>query len=124
SPADAGVGAGNGASQYPGATLSMDLLSAKKNLSIKVAAAATITVQKIVDSGTASADQFCFNISPDPTGLALPACPASGQDTVSFLGLPSGSYSVTEAGLTGYAFASGSGTNCTVSNGVGTAGAV
>ena len=124
SPADAGVGIGHGASQYNGATLSMQVLTAKKTLVIKVAEAATITVQKVVDSGTAQPDQFCFNISPNPAGIALPLCPAAGQSTVAFLGLTTGSYTVTEAGLAGYTFASGtdSSPNCEIVNGVAAAG--
>ncbi|HEY4411091.1 MAG TPA: hypothetical protein VGO87_14525 [Acidimicrobiia bacterium] len=117
SPADPGVGPGNGAGQYNGATLAMTLVQAKKTLNIKVAEAGAITVQKVVDSGTAAASQFCFNISPNPAGVSLPLCPAAGQDTVTFLGLTSGNYSVTEAGLAGYTFASGSGTNCQFSAG-------
>ncbi len=126
SPADAGVGPAHGASHFHGGSLSMQLLSPAKNRSIKTDAIiqlGTITVQKVVDSGTASADQFCFNISPNPTGVALPQCPTSGQSTVAFVGLPTGSYSVTEAGLAGYSFASGLGStaNCGISNGVATA---
>jgi hypothetical protein len=117
SPADAGVGPAHGASQFPGGSLSMRLGSSAKNRSIKTAAIiqlGTVTVQKVVDSGTAAADQFCFNISPNPTGVVLPQCPASGQSTVAFVGLPTGNYSITEAGLDGYSFASGLGStaNC------------
>ena len=127
SPSDSGVGPAHGASHFPGGSLSMQLLSPAKNRSIKTDAIiqlATINVQKVVDSGTATADQFCFNISPNPVGVALPACPAAGQDTVAFVGLPTGSYTVTEAGLTGYSFASGLGStaNCAITSGVATAG--
>ncbi|HKN90585.1 MAG TPA: hypothetical protein VJ622_09905, partial [Acidimicrobiia bacterium] len=126
SPADAGVGPAHGASHFPGGSLSMRLESSAKNRSIKTDAIiqlGTINVQKVVDSGTATADQFCFNISPNPTGVALPQCPAAGQSTVAFVGLPTGSYSVTEAGLNGYSFASGLGSspNCGIASGVATA---
>ena len=118
SPADAGVTVGHGAGAYNGATLHMQVITAKKTLPAKVAEAGAITVQKVVDSGPATADQFCFNISPNPAGITLPLCPAAGQDTVAFLGLTTGNYTVTEAGLNGYTYASGSGpANCQVSNG-------
>jgi len=117
SPADPGVGGNHGAGQYNGASLSMRLGGSAKNVGIKTDAIiqlSTITVQKVVDSGSATADQFCFNISPNPVGVTLPACPAAGQDTVAFVGLPTGNYTVSEAGLTGYNFASGTGStaNC------------
>jgi LPXTG-motif cell wall-anchored protein len=116
SPADPGVGGNHGAGQWNGASLAMRLASSAKNMGIKTDAIiqlSTITVQKVVDSGTATADKFCFNISPNPVGVTLPACPAAGTDTVAFVGLPTGNYTVSEAGLAGYAFASGGGTaNC------------
>src|SRR2546425_6159207 len=39
------------------------------------------SVQKIVDSGPATPDQWCFNINPNPNNESLPKCPASGGST-------------------------------------------
>ena len=121
SPADAEVGPAHGASQFPGGSLSMRLGRSAKNVGIKTAAIiqlGTINVQKIVDSGTATADEFCFSINPDPNGVGQ-LCPADGQSTVAFLALPTGSYLVTESGLPGYTFAFGTGSNCGFSFAVG-----
>ncbi|MGH9008680.1 MAG: hypothetical protein ACRDYF_02405, partial [Acidimicrobiia bacterium] len=116
SPADPRVGGNHGAGQYSGASLSMRLGGSAKNVGIKTEAIiqlGTVTVQKVVDLGTASPDQFCFTINPDPNGVGA-QCPAAGQDTVAFVGLPTGNYQVSEVGLSGYTFASGSGSteNC------------
>ena len=46
--------------------------------------------RKVVDSGSATPDQWCFNISPNPNGETLPKCPASGGNTVTFAGLSTG----------------------------------
>jgi len=126
SPADPGVGAGNGAGSFPGSSLDMRLLSPARNRSINPGAIkklATITVQKVVDSGSATPDQWCFNISPNPNGESLPKCPASGGNTVTFVGLPSGNYQITETNVSGYSFASGIGSspNCTFSGSTATA---
>ncbi|HET9771157.1 MAG TPA: hypothetical protein VFS16_09735, partial [Acidimicrobiia bacterium] len=120
SPADAGVGADNGASQFPGASLSMRLGGSAKNVGIKTEAIiqlATVSVTKVVDSGTAAPSDFCFTLSPNPNGVTMPACPPAGSDTVDFVGLPTGTYTVAEAGVAGYSFASGTGTNCTFTAG-------
>src|SRR5581483_8914493 len=93
SPADAGVAVGHGAGAYNGATLAMTMESAKKTLNVKVATAGSLTVQKVVDSGSAQPSDFCFDISPNPAGVVLPLC----------------------------ADASGSGTHCTVAAGTGLA---
>jgi len=119
------VGAGNGAASFPGSSLHMSLLSPSKDRSINPAAIielATITVQKVVDVGSATPDQFCFNISANPNNETLPKCPPSGGNSVTFLSLPTGSYTITETGPTDYAFATGSGTNCTFSGSTATAG--
>jgi len=124
SPADLGVGAGNGAASYQGASLHMKLLFPNKDVSISPAAIielATVTVQKIVDSGSATPDQWCFNISPNPNIETLPKCPTSGSDTVTFLDLSTGSYQITETSVAGYSFASGTGTNCTFTGSTSTA---
>ena len=122
SPLDPGVGAGHGAGEYPGSSLAMR--TGNQNRSIKVAGIiqlAQITVQKIVDAGSATPDQWCFNMSPNPNNVALPLCPASGTDSVVFFGLSTGNYTVTETSISGYAFASGTGTNCTFSGSTATA---
>ena len=120
------VGAGNGAASFPGSSLHMSLLSPSKDRSINPAAIiqlATITVQKIVDLGSATPDKFCFNISANPNSETLPKCPPSGGNSVTFLSLPTGSYTITETSPADYAFASGSGTNCTFSGSTATASA-
>ena len=125
SPLDPGVGAGNGASSYPGSSLQMTLLSPSKSRSINPSAIipiqlASITVTKVVDSGSAAPNEWCFNISPNPNSETLPKCPTT--NTVSFANLPAGSYSITETNtVNGYSFASGSGTNCTFSGSTATA---
>jgi LPXTG-motif cell wall-anchored protein len=102
----------------------MRLGGSAKNVGIKTDAIiqlATVSVKKVVDSGPATPDQFCFNLAPNPNGVTLPACPPAGGDTVAFVGLLSGNYTVTEAGVAGYGFASGAGTNCTFTVGAATA---
>lgn len=115
-------GAGNGASSFPGGSLHMRTQSLdggggnNQDRSIQtngIIELASVTVIKVVDGGSATADQWGFNISPNPNSETLPKYPASGQSTVTFLGLPTGSYQITETSLSGYSFASGSGTNCT-----------
>ncbi len=86
-----------------------------------IIALANILVTKVVDSGTATPDHWCFNISPNPNNVSLPLCPASGQSSVQFPSLNTGSYTITETSLNGYHFASGNGTNCTFTNSTATA---
>ena len=127
SPNDAGVAIDKSASFWSGGSLQMRLLSPDKTGGINPAAIirlANITVQKVVDSGSATPDQWCFNISPNPNSETLPKCPASGTDTVTFAGLSSGNFSITETTVSGYDFASGNGTNCTFSGSTGTASVV
>ena len=81
---------------------------------------AKITVTKVVDSGSATADQWCFTVT-GPNSYNLTQCVPSGQSSVDFIGLQSGSYTVTESNVAGYSFASGSGTNCTFSGSTATA---
>src|ERR1044072_8000599 len=101
----------------------MDNSAAAKKLGIKGLKSAGITVQKQLDSGTATPSQLCLTINPTPNTVAA-QCPGAGQDTVTFLGLSSGNYSISEVGVSGYTFASGGGTaNCFFSNGVATANA-
>lgn len=120
SPSDPGVGAGNGAASYSGSSLHMKLLSPNKDVGINPSAIielAQITVTKVVDSGSANANQWCFNISPDLNGQSGAICGPSGI----FTGLPTGSYTITESSVNGYSFASGTGTNCTFNGSTATA---
>jgi len=123
SPLDAG--AGNGASQYAGASLHMSLLTPNKDVSINPSAIielATITVTKIVEGGSMKPEDWGFSLSPNPNNEALPKYPSADSDTVTFIGLTSGSYQITETAISGYSYKSGSGTNCTFSSeGVATA---
>ena len=124
SPVDPGVGSGKSASFWTGGSLQMRLASPDKTAGINpdaVIQLGKITVTKVVDSGSATPDQWCFNISPNPNNETLPKCIPSGQSSVDFLGLATGSYSITETTVSGYAFASGSGTNCTFSGSTATA---
>lgn len=124
-------GAGNGASGFPGSSLHMRTQSLdngggnNQDRSIQpngIIELADIVVTKVVDSGTATPDEWCFNISPNPNNESLPKCPTTGNNTVSFLGLPTGSYQITETNtVSGYTFASGSGTNCLFSGSTATA---
>ncbi len=120
SPTDPGVGAGNGASSYPGGSLHMHLLSPNKDVGIQTSGIiqlAQITVTKTVDSGSANPNQWCFTISPDPNSQSGTICGPSGI----FTGLPTGSYTITESSVNGYSFASGTGTNCTFNGSTATA---
>ena len=119
-PTDPGVGAGNGAGSFPGSSLHMGLASPSKTASINPDAIiqfAQITVQKVVDSGTATPSQFCFSINPIPAGETSPKCPIAPGDTVIFAGAGGATnvpvnYTITEVGPAGYAFVGGSGTSC------------
>ncbi|HET7857030.1 MAG TPA: hypothetical protein VFL41_11295, partial [Gaiellaceae bacterium] len=118
------VALGQSAGNWPGGSLQMKLLSPAKTGGINpgaIAQLANITVKKVVDLGAATPDQWCFNISPNPNGITLPVCPAAGTDTVQFLGLDTGSYTITETTVAGYGFASGAGINCTFSGSTATA---
>ena len=64
-----------------------------------VTTAGSITMKKIVDSGTASPDDFRFTISPDPNGIGV-VQPKNG--IYIFSKLPVGKYSITELPLAGY----------------------
>ncbi|HVN33294.1 MAG TPA: kelch repeat-containing protein, partial [Thermoanaerobaculaceae bacterium] len=115
---DAGVGAGNGAGSYPGASLQMRLLSPDNTVSIQVSAIvelATITVYKVIDPGNQGSNRWCFNISGNPNNVPLPKCPTAQDTFVKFVSLPSGTYTITETDRSGYTFSSGDGTNCTFS---------
>ena len=123
SPSDPGVGFGNSASFYPGGSLQMRLESPDKTAGINpsgIIQLAKLTVTKVVDSGSATPDQWCFTVT-GPNSYNSTQCVPSGQSSIDFIGLNSGSYTVTESTVAGYAFVSGSGTNCTFSGSTATA---
>jgi len=123
SPTDAGVGFGNSASFYPGGSLQMRLESPDKTAGINpsgIIQLAKLTVTKVVDSGSATPDQWCFTVT-GPNSYNSTQCVPSGQSSVDFIGLETGSYAVTESNVAGYAFVSGSGTNCTFNGSTATA---
>jgi uncharacterized repeat protein (TIGR01451 family) len=103
----------------------MKLASPNKDVSINpngIIELADITVEKVVDTGTARPAQWCFNITPNPNSVTLPLCPAPGTSTVTFVALQTGSYTITETQtVAGYTFASGNGSNCTFVVGTATA---
>jgi hypothetical protein len=124
SPTDPGVGVGKSASFYPGGSLQMRLESPDKTAGINpsgIIQLATITVHKIVDSGTANPWDWGFNLSPNPNNETLPKQPATNSNSVTFAGLNSGSFNITETNVPGYSFASGAGTNCTFNGSTATA---
>src|SRR5262249_45091734 len=123
-PGGGTVAQGKSASFFSGGSLHMHLEAPNKDGGINpsgIVQLAHIDVTKIVDSGSAAPEQGCFNISPNPNNIALPLCPASGGNSVTFSALNTGSYTITETNLAGYSFASGSGTNCTFNAGMATA---
>ena len=116
-PTDPGVGFGNSASFYPGGSLQMRLESPDKTAGINpsgIIQLAKLTVTKVVDSGSATPDQWCFTVT-GPNSYNSSQCVPSGQSSVDFIGLNTGAYTVTESSVAGYAFVSGEGTNCTFS---------
>jgi hypothetical protein len=122
-PTDPGVGFGNSASFYPGGSLQMRLESPDKTAGINpsgIIQLAKLTVTKVVDSGSATPDQWCFTVT-GSNSYNSTQCVPSGQSSVDFLGLNTGAYNVTESNVAGYAFVSGSGTNCTFSGSTATA---
>ncbi len=74
----------------------------------------SLTINKIVDSGSASADDFSFTISPDPYGVS-PVHTSSGSYT--FGNLPVGNYSISEASMNNYHQVSNTCSNVAVVNG-------
>jgi uncharacterized repeat protein (TIGR01451 family) len=71
-----------------------------------------LTLTKVVEGGTATADEWSFHVSPAINGVSdFPI--ADGLDTVVIDNIePDGVYSITEFGPAGYQFKSGSGENC------------
>ena len=86
----------------------------------------SLTMTKVVDSGNALPSEWCFNVSPAIGGQSQFCITGDGDgvDTVTLDSVPEGSYTVTEVGPDGYAFASGLGTNCTFAGDVATASVV
>ncbi|HEY3239741.1 MAG TPA: hypothetical protein VGL92_09270, partial [Acidimicrobiia bacterium] len=122
-PAGTLVQPGSSAAFFSGASLSMRLSNMNRAINPDaIVQLGQITVQKVVDTGSATPDQFCFSINPNPNGVSLPQCPAAGTDTVTFLALGTGNYTITETTVPpGYTFASGSGTNCAFNGSTATA---
>ena len=117
------VAFGKSASFYPGGSLQMRLESPDKTAGINpsgIIQLAAITVTKVVDSGTATPDQWCFNINPAAANGSQ-QCVPTGQSSVQFFGLNTGNYTVTETSVANYHFALGSGINCTFSASTATA---
>src|SRR5262249_28742648 len=117
------VAFGQSSSNFPGGSLQMRLASPSKTGGINPGAIvqlAKITVTKVVDSGSATPDQWCFTAT-GPNNYNQTLCIPTGGNSVSFVGLDTGSYTVTESSVSGYSFASGSGTNCTFSGSTATA---
>ncbi len=76
----------------------------------------SLTLTKVVSSGTAAPDEFSFVVSPAINNQSIFDIP-DGQSSVVINNVsPDGIYSVTETGPAGYSFASGAGTNCSFSN--------
>jgi Prealbumin-like fold domain len=114
---------GHSSSNFPGGSLQVRLASPDKTAGINPGAIiqlAKITVTKVVDSGSATPDQWCFTVT-GPNSYNTTQCVPSGQSSVDFVALNSGSYTVTESNVPGYAFVSGNGTNCTFNGSTATA---
>src|SRR4029078_8926071 len=80
---------------------------------------AEITATKVVDSGSAHPDAWCFTIDrrPKSGSCKTPNLDLAGSDGLNdsyrFLALPGGTYHVTESTVTGYEFDHGVNTlNC------------
>ncbi len=111
-PGGGTVGYQQSAGWNSGSSLAMRLESPDKTVPIppgKIVRLSKIDVNKVVQGGTAQPGDFCFTISPNPAGQSQ----VCGNG--SFLALPTGSYTVTEAsGPAGYALQSVTGTNCSL----------
>lgn len=81
----------------------------------------SLTLTKVVSGGSATPDQWSFNISPSINGQSNFQIPA-GQNSVTVNNIsPNGNYAVTESGPSGYSFTSGTGTNCSFNGSTATA---
>ena len=76
--------------------------TATADTSVYVAPVGSLQLTKVVDSGSASASDFSFTISPDPNGVGTIHTSAGASGTYNFGNLPVGSYTVTESALTDY----------------------
>ncbi|MCH7492979.1 hypothetical protein IID19_05360, partial [Patescibacteria group bacterium] len=114
---------GQDASDWNGAQLHVRLVEGVEQESIgnkevpiqviKILKLPSLTIEKEVISGDATADQFSFNVSPAINGQSIFNI-ASGDSSVFIDNIsPDGNYTVTENGPANYQFVSGSGTNCT-----------
>ncbi|MDQ7814672.1 MAG: hypothetical protein RDU25_02640 [Patescibacteria group bacterium] len=79
---------------------------------VKLLVLPKLTLTKIVEGGTATPDQWSFNVSPAINGQSVFDIP-DGQDSVVIdnIGLD-GTYEITESGPGSYIFQGGSGENC------------
>ena len=119
-PAGTIVGFGNGAGSYPGSSLAMRLVSPDKTVPVpinKIIILSKIDVQKVVVGGSAIPSNWSFTISGAnlPSGYTPITLQATAPgDSVSFLSLPSGTYTITESNIAGYSLTSVIGANCVV----------
>ncbi len=113
------------ASQFNGSSMSIRTAQGgQENIPIPVnqlLQLPSITLSKIVDSGSATSDQWSFTITPAINGQSVYPIPP-GQNSVTINNVsPDGNYTVTESGPAGYTFASGTGTSCTFNGSTATA---
>jgi hypothetical protein len=115
-------------SQFPGSSLSVTAstgFGGGGNMPIQGSALIelpNLTVTKVVSGGTATPDQWSFNVSPAVNGSSTLIIP-SGQNSVTINNVqPDGNYVITEnPGPADYVFTSGSGTFCTFNGSTATA---
>lgn len=102
------VPVGDGASSFSGGSLSMRI-DPTKNVGIninKIASSTFITVSKeLLSNGNYTPlNGWCFNISPNSNNDTLPKCAPAGTNSVTFSGLPSGTYTLSEVLQANYVF--------------------
>lgn len=102
------VGIGNGASQFSGGSLSMRV-DPTKNVGIQVNGilpSTFITVRKfqLYNGNYYNLNGWCFSISPNPNNAPLPLCASSSTNSVTFSGLPTGTYTLSESLQSGWTF--------------------
>ncbi|MBI3572595.1 MAG: DUF11 domain-containing protein [Candidatus Kerfeldbacteria bacterium] len=96
-----------------------DPVQGTADTSVYVAPLGSIQLTKVVDSGSASASDFSFTISPDPNGVGAVHTSAGSTGTYTFSNLPASSspYTITEQPLSGYHQVSSTCANITVTAG-------
>ncbi len=71
-----------------------------------------LTLTKVVEGGSATADEWSFHVSPSINGQSdFPIADGQNSVVIDNIGLD-GSYQITESGPSGYQFKGGSGENC------------